>query len=519
VPIATRRVLALVLTALAVVFVAACGSSGSSGPSNPAAADPAAIAPAGSPIYVEVNVKPSASQGAAVDALSKTIFNVPNPSAKLIQLIDKAGLKDNVNYDSDIKPWLGDKLALVLTSIGASANATNFAGIIDTTDPSKALAAIKKGSPNLKSGSVDGVDYLIAADGKTWAGTISDYLVVGTPAGFTAVAAAQKGAKLTSQASFQAARAKAPADRLAYLYVDTNSILNAVGRQSATVESQIGSLKSFVGGINAISASLVASPTSIEVDATTVGTDKAFSAPAAKGPSTLPLAQAPGDAWLAVSLRNIGPRLTSLLAALNTVSSTSGGPTIAQALAQLQQATGLNVQRDLFSWMGDAGAFVSGSSLSNLGAAIVIHSTDPAASKRAVAKIGQLLAALGRNPKTIAVAGGGTGIQVAVTATTPPVQIAATGSLFIIALGKGTLQDTLHPTSQLGTSPNFQQAVASLKGATPALYLNLQTAVSYLQPLLASQPSAQKVMPYLSAFQSLIAGSNSGTAKIVLNVK
>jgi hypothetical protein len=246
---------------------------------------------------------------------------------------------------------------------------------------------------------------------------------------------------------------------------------------------------------------------------------KASSGGGASGASSLPIAKAPGDAWFAVGVRDLGTKLNTAITELGKIGAAGNGQNFNQILAQLKQSTGLDLQKDLFSWMGDAGLFVKGTSTADLGGAIIIHSTNPAASQAAVGKIADLLSKIGRTSTKISVPGGGIGIQVATTATGPPVDIAATGSFFVIALGSGGLADALNPASTLDTTPNFQSAVASLKGATPALYLNLQTVFGFLESLAPDNASVQKIEPYLAAFQSVIAGSSSGVAKIVINVK
>jgi hypothetical protein len=507
----SRRVLVLVSAALAVLLLAACGSSKKSS-SGGASADPAAIVPANAPIYLEASVNPSANQKAAFNSLSQKILGVPNPGDKIIELINKSAKKDGVTYEKDIKPWLGEKVAVEATRLG-SGNSSAFAVIIDTTNPDKALAAIQKGQTVTK-GKVGDVSYIKTND-DTYAGTIDNYLVIGNREGFADVAAAQKGDKLADQPNFKAARAKAPNERLAYLYVGIDPLVKYAALTSDTLKSQAGTLKGLIGGIHAVSAWLIAAPSSVEIDVTTVP-NKFGSGGGA--PSAFPLAKAPGDAWAAATIRNVGPLLTKELNQLGQIGASSSGQNFQQILDQLKAATGLDVHEDLLSWMGDAGAFVRGTSLTDLGAAVVIKSNNPAKSQAAIGKIDDLLTRIGRNAAKLDVPGG-TGIEISTTATGPKVQIAAVGQYFYIAFGNGALEDAMHPSTTLDSTPNFNAAVASLKGTAPSVYVDLQTVFGFVESLAPNNPAIGKVKPYLDAFTSLVAGAKNGVGKVVVNVK
>ena len=60
-----------------------------------------------------------------------------------------------------------------------------------------------------------------------------------------------------------------------------------------------------------------------------------------------------------------------------------GGAAVA---AQFKQATGLDLQQDVFSWIGDTGVFVRGADMATLDGALVISSTDDARAESAFNK-------------------------------------------------------------------------------------------------------------------------------------
>jgi hypothetical protein len=505
-----RRFLVFVLAALAVVALAACGSSKKS--SSDASADPASIMPAGTTIYVEANVNPSADQKSAFNSLAQNALGISDPGQKIVAALDKSASKDGTSFEKDIKPWLGDKVAIGITKLGKTASASDYAAVIDTTDPKQAMDKLKASKKNLTSGSINGVDYL--TDGNIYAGTIDNFLVVAQRGGFAAIASG-KGDKLAGQPTFQEARAKAPADRLAYLYVDFNAFLDYAASTQASLQSQLGTFKGLFGNLKAISASLVASPTSLEIDASIVGIN---GSKAPSGPSAVPLGKLPGTAWAGVSVRNLGPLLIKELNAFGKIGASSSGQDFGQILARLKAATGLDVEGDILSWIGDSGAFVEGTSAADLGGAVIIQSTDPAKSQAAIGKIAGLLTALGRTATKISVPGG-SGIEIATTASGPKVQLAAVGPKFYIAFGATALKDAMSPGATLDSNANYNAAAASLKGTEPKLYLNLQTVLAFADQLASSSANYNMIKPYLDRFTSLIAGYSNGVAKIVINVK
>jgi hypothetical protein len=61
-----------------------------------------------------------------------------------------------------------------------------------------------------------------------------------------------------------------------------------------------------------------------------------------------------------------------------------------QLKAQVRQASGLDLDRDVFSWIGDVAMFVNGDSQQSIGGGVLIQSKDEAASQRALTKLSRL---------------------------------------------------------------------------------------------------------------------------------
>ncbi len=92
------------------------------------------------------------------------------------------------------------------------------------------------------------------------------------------------------------------------------------------------------------------------------------------------MGELPGDAWGAFATPKLGEWRKSLF---STFAGAIGGAAVA---AQFKQATGLDLQQDVFSWIGDAGVFVRGADMATLDGALVISSTDDARAEAAFTK-------------------------------------------------------------------------------------------------------------------------------------
>src|SRR3954471_6582936 len=133
-----RRLLLLSLLAVAALVLPACGGSGSSSGST----DPAGAAPATALVYGNVAVRPTGDLKDSVDAAATKILNGADPGQKIQQGIDQALSQANLNYDDDVKPWLGERAGFFLTSISRSS--AGGAVILDSKDDDKATSTIEK---------------------------------------------------------------------------------------------------------------------------------------------------------------------------------------------------------------------------------------------------------------------------------------------------------------------------------------------------------------------------------------
>src|SRR4051794_37122634 len=106
-----KRGLALLVVVLLLV-VTGCGS-------NPASTgvDPASLAPQGTLAYATLNLAPEGAEKADFDAAFGKLLGGA-PQQKFGEAFTHAAsTSGKLAYETDVKPWLGDSLSLVVTKV------------------------------------------------------------------------------------------------------------------------------------------------------------------------------------------------------------------------------------------------------------------------------------------------------------------------------------------------------------------------------------------------------------------
>ena len=97
------------------------------------------------------------------------------------------------------------------------------------------------------------------------------------------------------------------------------------------------------------------------------------------------LGDLPADSWVALGQKDLGKLIGFYEDAFAAV---AGGRDAIEG--QFKAATGLDLQQDVLSWMGDFGIFVRGTSLASLDGALVVQTSDEAKSERFLAALAHL---------------------------------------------------------------------------------------------------------------------------------
>ena len=496
-----RSLVVALLCALIAAIAAGCGSSSSgSGGDN----DPAALVPANAPVYAEATLRPNGKVGADLDAALQKILRTQDPGAKIEKALSDSGKADGVTYKDDIEPWLGERAGIAVTSIRGD-NA-DFVAVINSKDDGKAQDALSKTKGEIVKRSYNGVDYRFDRKENTAAGVFSHNVVVGTEPGFKAAVDASKGQALAESNGLRGVRSKVAEERVGLLYLDVNGLLRAVS-QSAGSQPEVGAvLQSLSAAVpKTVGAALQAQPDAIKIDGVSLGTPESASSGASGADM---VASLPDSSWLAFGFGKSGQAFEGIL---DGVAKAGGitGVGVNALLSQFRQQTGLDLRKDVLSWMGDAGIFVAGKGLPDLGGALVIKTSDPAKTKKVIRVLRRLAASKsGAKVSDLHAQGVDDGFTL-VSGNQPRVDVALAGDKFVVAVGGGdALKQAISPSQALGSSPAFTDAAGKLgDGLKPSFYLDFQQVVALVDGFVGNEADFQKAKAYLETFGAIVAGA------------
>ena len=179
-------------------------------------------------------------------------------------------------------------------------------------------------------------------------------------------------------------------------------------------------------------------------------------------------------------------------------------------MRQFRQQTGLDLRQDLLSWMGDAGIYVSGDSVADLHGALVVKSTDPARTRKAIGALQRLARTMAKNEKVTSLSGSGVDRGFSIKgAGSPRIDVALAGDKFVVAVGGDkALQEAIKPSTTLSSAPAFTAAGDKLgEGIKPAFFVDMTKLTSLIGSKAGSDPDFAKAKPYLDTFAALVGGA------------
>ncbi|HEX8102823.1 MAG TPA: DUF3352 domain-containing protein [Solirubrobacteraceae bacterium] len=497
-----------VLASAAAVLLAGCGGGAAAGD-----ADPATIMPATAAVYLEGVVRPEGDQREDVlDAASK-ILRTDDPEKKLRELFDEAVEKDGqakLDWDKDVEPWLGERAGLVVTNLQADEPDALLAVAAKDTDRAQESvndALARDGKP-LRDASYRGTDYKVNAE-KVAVGVVKDFIAFGDEAQFKQAVDAAKGKSLAEEKRFKSAIEDLEDDRIGTAFVDPAPLFDAAAKQDPESSSDIEQARRLFGldKLEPIAAALVADGERIAIDSSAPVSEGSslfarLTLLQAEGPGEM-LGELPADSWLAYGIPKLGE---SAKAVYDQFAGALGGAAVA---SQIKQATGLDLQQDVFSWIGDTALFVRGETESSLEGALVIEATDPAKARTAVTRL--VGAAAKQNeafgPQPVKLPGADVAFQISGAGTPQRVIVAVGKDRAVIAMGDAAARDALAPADKLADADAFKTAVDALEdGSNPSLYLSMPAVVKLAAASDGDDPEFQQARPYLEALAAVVAG-------------
>lgn len=461
-------------------------------------AQPETALPASAMMFAKIDLDPSAGQ--KIDAfrfLNKfpAVKDKANADEDLIkQLVDAAhkdGQLKGIDYDRDIKPWLGKRAAVaVLPPTGSSTDPVPVVAI-QITDPAAARA---------------GLDKLAKADGGDGGGFVvgQDYAVLAETQEIAKSAAdAAAKAPLSEDKGF-AADMKALGDTgIATGWVDLarfKELVKAAGAADATTDAV--SKAATDKALEQLKGRMAMALRFDGGDAVELAGSYAGGAavPGTSGTTAHHIAELPESTVAAVSIDHADAFVGRAFDQLLTLAQI-GGVSPEEALNQLEAQTGLKLPDDLKTLAGsNLLVAVDGEGLSSLPKVGVRTVTDPVKASAILAKVQAALADFGQ-PTTIPYDEAKDGI---VIGSTPDY-------VKTLAAGNGTL----------GKSPRFTAAVRNSESAQAIAYVDLATLLDrYAKELGAPDADVANLKPLAAVGMTAKQGADgSGTFSLRLTTR
>jgi hypothetical protein len=492
-----RILLTLIALIATLALAAGCGNDDSS-------SSPSSLVPARALVYAEATLQPEGDQKAAVESLIEKFPGEGDAGERIQRLMEDAFADSGLSYTKDVEPWLGDEAAFFVSALNPSGDDATAAALVATDDEGKTEDAIEKAAKqdDGRKATYEGHDYYTFTDDDTAAGIVDGWFVIGNEAGFKAAVDASNGDSLDGDERYEEALDDAVAEeRLGFLYVNSPVLLDELRKSGAGVA--LGQLEQFFR--DPLLATVDADSNGVRLEAT-VPESLARAFPVVAEGSGL-AGELPADSWLAIAQPDLGKTVDQTLDLF--ADQVGGRDTIAQ---QLKQATGLDLDEDVISWMGDWALFVRGTTVQELGGALVIETSDEAASARTIDAIVRLVrrgvdddVRIG----SLTVPGGGEGATLRSRDVPEPIHLFQRDGKVVLAYGDSAAEDALDPPEKLADSSAYAEAERALGGDYAlSFYLAVDPILELVDSTDAgSDPGWQEARSYLEPLGALVGGA------------
>ena len=336
------------------------------------------------------------------------------------------------------------------------------------------------------------------------AGIVEGFAVFGTEAEFKRTVDAAKGDGLDSDEPYQKAMDRLEEDRLGSFYFDVKAVIDQAAREDPDSAQQLEQAKRLFpfDKLGPVAGAFVANGDRLAVDAAAEIPESAL--PGGVGGGTTPLfGELPGDSWVAFGTPDFGATLKALY---QQAAGALGGAAIEN---QLRQELGLDLQEDVFSWVGDIAVFARGTTMDALDGGVVIEVTDSDKAKAAFGKlIGLAQSQAGVAARPVKLDGAETAFEAAAPGTPKPVVAARSDDRVVIALGREAAAAALGGDSTLADSDAYESAKSVLgDDVEPSFLLSMPAVLELVQAAGKADAEFEKAKPYLEAFGVLAGGS------------
>jgi hypothetical protein len=499
-----RLLLTILALTTAIAFAAGCGRDDAS------SSGAASLAPAGSLVYGEATLRPEGEQKAAIESLVAKFPGEGSAGERIRGLLEKALAESDpeLSYTRDVEPWLGDEAAFFVSSLRADGGDADAALLVASDDEDATVAMLDKDEGGRKT-DYRGQDLYVFPEQESAAAVVDGWLVLGNPGGVkAAIGVAEGGEPIGEDERYERALEDAPEERLGFVYV--NSPAFAEQLEKSPTGAAFGQFRRLLA--EPLIATMDAAEEGLRVEATVPESFLAGFPILAEG--TALAAEVPADAWLAMAQPELGKTLEAYA---DMVGSSVGGRDVIEQ--QLRAATGLDLQEDVISWMGDWGVFVRGTSVAELDGALVVETSDEDASARfidALTRLARKNAEPGTRIEPLALGGGGEGVTWRGPGVPQPVHLFQRDGKVVFAYGDAAARDALDPAEKLGDSATFAEAKDALGGDySVSFYLAIEPILELADSAgAAADEDWREARPYLEPLGALVGGARKDGDKL-----
>jgi hypothetical protein len=516
-----RLVLPALLVALAGFFAFGCGGGSDSGGGT----DPASVAPAKAPLFIDFTVRPEGETQENIDALAKEIAGVDNLGELIVTELENSANDESeeLDFEKEVEPWLGDRGGIFLQEF-EDEDFEGYGVAFQTDDEGASKDFIDKqtesGDEAPKDGSYEGVDFKVEADDGTTIGVFDGLVVIAEDEKiFKSMVDASKGENLGGEANYTDAVANVPGDSAANVYVDIGALIEESGGEiDSETEVFLDSAGIEPKEATAV-ASLVPGSKQVEID---LSSDLSGDNPPSGDASEL-LGSLPATSVAALASAEFGKRFNEGIDQIDENGIPSKGIAPNQLKKGLKEG-GIDLE-SIASSIGDVGAYVTGNSERTLGGAVVLESDSAKEANATVANIGLLLRSTG-TPGITKISEGASGFSIrSPELGRQPVVVVAKGSRIAIGYGLApTLSSFQEANKTLSDVPAYQDALDALGGTPIAMYVNGPSALNLASALVpAGEEGFEEAKRYLQKIEYLALGSEASdglaTAKLIVGLK
>lgn len=497
------------LIALFALLIAAVGCGGGGG--GNAAADPAAAIPRNALLYAEAQIKPEGDTREGALAAAGKLLDTDDPAAKLREFVDKT-LKDeespDVTYSRDVAPWLGQRLGFWMATARSRNVDESFGLAVAVEDLEAGQDFLEREQGKDKKASYRGVDYYVDEDENMHYGLAGDYLLLGSPDPFKQMVDVLEGGgeSLAKADSYKTSVSSLSDGRLGHAYLDFSGFLDLAAKLEPGDAGEIERFKGVLGKSKipfAMGALANGERLALEmVTKTGSGTAGLFTPPAESSPL---MGELPGDAWGAFAVPDVGKIYSQ------AIKQFGGAFGYAAIAAAVKQQTGLSIEEDILSWMGDIAFFVRGASVADIDGAVVIEVTDDAKATSAFGRLSGLLRARAGLPvEPTRIEGAETAFSIELPDAPKPVILARAKGRVVGAFGADAAEEALEPSSKLEDSDLLDEAREALGGDyDPVMVFSAPQILSLIESAgLSADPGYAEAKKYLDALSTIVIGGN-----------